>query len=567
MKIADAFGWFYHFYNLTIEGLVEEDFNEFNIIDNKLFYNTFGSMSYEYKKYELNRLMKSDYFGANFKILMDDLICEKRLGFCDFVPIYSLTGVILTNRYDKSFIEASLNLPKSRWRNYNEVRTFEDLDDFKETYISFNFGEKFTRIPAPEYSVSGLRINCDTDCYLNIHLQSSIKGWSMPKSTDKAPGLIIASGSVSKYLVEKMHDEELYVGVFLSRDGGLNWKMINRGKFIFEILDKGSIIIIGPKGQSTSYIKYSLDSGDTWNDLLISESPVLLYAITVKEENHLKKFLISTRSPKNYKAKSMVITVDISNLHERDCEHIKDDQVESDYEEWAPHTADEDGCVDGRRITIVRKKPDRKCFNPENFTLIFTKSRCECSDDDYHCDFGYVRSENGYCVKDPEINETISGVPPHCDKFYFISDGYRKNYESFCEGGVQHELSEKSCRSNWHIFSFLKWPSFLHFPSFKIFGGTVGWLLKLIVLAGIGYGLYKAYILNYHYYALDKMLMLWNKLKEFRQAKRVDSNVYSELQQKQFTLDQNLQNKNIESIFEVNEETEETENLDIANEN
>lgn len=51
--------------------------------------------------------MKSDYFGAHFKILMDDLVCEKKLGFCDFVPIDSLQGVVLTNRYDKSFIEAS----------------------------------------------------------------------------------------------------------------------------------------------------------------------------------------------------------------------------------------------------------------------------------------------------------------------------------------------------------------------------------------------------------------------------------------------------------------------------
>ena len=64
-------------------------------------------MSYDYKNHELNRLMKSDYFGAKFKILMDDLVCEKKLGFCDFVPINSLSGVVLTNRYDKSYIVAT----------------------------------------------------------------------------------------------------------------------------------------------------------------------------------------------------------------------------------------------------------------------------------------------------------------------------------------------------------------------------------------------------------------------------------------------------------------------------
>ena len=107
MKIADAFGLFYHFYNLTIEGLDENSFSEFNIIDNDQFFNTFGSMSYNYKNYELNRLMKSDYFGSKFKILLDDLVCERKLGFCDFIPVKSLPGVILVNRYEKSYIEAT----------------------------------------------------------------------------------------------------------------------------------------------------------------------------------------------------------------------------------------------------------------------------------------------------------------------------------------------------------------------------------------------------------------------------------------------------------------------------
>ncbi len=90
--------------------------------------------------------MKSDYFGAKFKILMDDLVCERKLGFCDFVPIKSLSGVIIANRYEKAYIEASLNLPKSRKKNYSSVRSFENLDDFKETFISFDYGETWERL-------------------------------------------------------------------------------------------------------------------------------------------------------------------------------------------------------------------------------------------------------------------------------------------------------------------------------------------------------------------------------------------------------------------------------------
>lgn len=33
------------------------------------------------------------------------------MSFCDFIPVRSLNGVILINTYDKSYIEASINLP------------------------------------------------------------------------------------------------------------------------------------------------------------------------------------------------------------------------------------------------------------------------------------------------------------------------------------------------------------------------------------------------------------------------------------------------------------------------
>ena len=79
-----------------------------------MFYNTFGTLVHNYKNMKLNKLMKSDYFGAHFKTLLDDLICDKRLNFCDFLPIHSLVGVVLVNQYDKTYIEHTLNLPKSR---------------------------------------------------------------------------------------------------------------------------------------------------------------------------------------------------------------------------------------------------------------------------------------------------------------------------------------------------------------------------------------------------------------------------------------------------------------------
>lgn len=114
MQVSDAFGWFYHFKSLELENLEEKQFNEFNIIDNEVLYSSYGVLSYQYKNTELHKLMKSDYYGSKFEIIQDDLVCEKAYQYCDFLPVKSLEGVVLVNVYEKSYIEASLNLPESR---------------------------------------------------------------------------------------------------------------------------------------------------------------------------------------------------------------------------------------------------------------------------------------------------------------------------------------------------------------------------------------------------------------------------------------------------------------------
>jgi hypothetical protein len=226
-----------------------------------------------------------------------------------------------------------------------------------------------------------------------------------------------------------------------------------------------------------------------------------MQAITVKEDTHMKKFLISAKSPKFYKKKAMVITVNFSNIHERECEHNKENLEESDYEEWIPHTIDEGGCLDGRKVMMVRKKPSRKCFNPENFTMFFMKQTCKCTDDDYHCDFGYAYDDEGRCVIDPEINDSTSNAqPPQCEDFFYKSDGYRRNYETYCEGGVSHKSTRISCSGkHWYSFSLgnfhwfgLKYVFWL-LVKVITFNGLLsgfGWIFKLFFMVGFGYGLF-----------------------------------------------------------------------------
>jgi hypothetical protein len=53
-----------------------------------------------------------------------------------------------------------------------------------------------------------------------------LEKFSLPRSSNQAPGFIIASGSVGKYLA----NDQIYFGdnqgVFVSSDAGVGWKMI-----------------------------------------------------------------------------------------------------------------------------------------------------------------------------------------------------------------------------------------------------------------------------------------------------------------------------------------------------
>ena len=58
-----------------------------------------------------------------------------------------------------------------------------------------------------------------------------------------------------------------------------------------------------------------------------------------------------------------------------------------------PHSTDENGCFEGRKIIMVRRKPERECFNEDSYSMYYVKDHCKCTDNDYHCDFGYSKDQ------------------------------------------------------------------------------------------------------------------------------------------------------------------------------
>ncbi len=53
---------------------------------------------------------------------------------------------------------------------------------------------------------------------------------------------------------------------------------------------------------------------------------------------------------------------------------------------------------------------------------------------------GYPNAHFALSVLNNEINVyNFLTDPPHCKDYFWRSDGYKKNYESFCENGVMHQ--------------------------------------------------------------------------------------------------------------------------------
>ena len=564
MKVADAFGNFYYFFDLEIENAHHDKFKTFNIVENGVTFQTFATMEHEYETYTTNFLMKANWFGSDFKILFDFLVCDQFMTLCDVLPIKSLAGVMIANRYKKEFVTFSENVPKSKRKNMDQIRRLNNIEDYKMTFISFDFGLTWDRIKAPTLDNKERPFSCDEDCYLNIHLFSSYKDFNTPASSDHMPGFIIGSGSVGNYLMTDKNDND--IGLFISRNGGLTWKMIKRGNYMFELLDNGSLIVIANRNFRDNYIQYSFDTGDTWHKIKFSDTALKVLSLTTKNSHELQKLIIDVANPKGYKNKSRVIALDFSNLHERKCVHDKENPDISDYEEFVPHLADDDNCYLGQEMVILRKKPDRECFNKDQFAMTQIKKLCPCKKTDFHCDFGFIANEkNGNCEFDKAMFETRTSkrekthsaymyldnyvhAPKHCKNYYFATTGYRRNFGNYCNGGQSRETIKKiKCPG-----TFVK--------------SLAGFVFKFSLIMLFLFGVYH---FNLHFLIIDFIMNIQDRIKGLKKKReekmkkkyetlRTDNDSKMALKdEEQPGLDDGEATRKINSIFDEEDDEEE----------
>uniref|UniRef100_A0A3B3UU92 Si:dkey-159a18.1 n=1 Tax=Poecilia latipinna TaxID=48699 RepID=A0A3B3UU92_9TELE len=324
----------------------------------------------------------------------------------DFTNITSLRGAYLTNKLD--------------------------IDGRIRSVISFNRGGTWRPLKKPQ------NVNCAGNvkrCNLHIHGEHSRRNQIVPMlalSEPTAIGLVIAHGSVGDSLSSSQHPD-----VFVSSDGGYNWRGTLRGPHHYSILDSGGLIVaveVHREGQVKT-IKFSTDEGQCWKSYNFTEQPFFFAGLA--SEPGTKAMNVSVwgfRPEEDGQPMWVAVTIDFQSLITRECN-------KKDYEEWLAHSTDKrnserNGCVLGMKETYRRLKKQSVCRNGRNFVVTKKQIPCPCTREDYLCDYGYYRHVNtSECVRQPNTPNKTFEMCLNGEEDELLTAGYRKVPSDKCQGG------------------------------------------------------------------------------------------------------------------------------------
>ncbi|XP_029317901.1 LOW QUALITY PROTEIN: sortilin [Cottoperca gobio] len=329
----------------------------------------------------------------------------------DFTNITSLRGVYLTNKL------------------YEDGRI--------RSVISFNRGGAWRQLNKPENVKCGEQVK---NCNLHIHGEHSRINRIVPilaLSEPTAIGLVIAHGTVGDSLSSSQHPD-----VFVSSDGGYNWRGTLRGPHHYSILDSGGLIVAveTQREGEVKTIKFSTDEGRCWKSYNFTEQPFFFAGLA--SEPGTKAMNVSVwgfRPEDDGQPMWVVVTIDFQSLITRECN-------EKDYEEWLAHATDgvdskRHGCLLGVKETYRRLKKQSVCRNGRSFVVSKKQSPCLCTREDYLCDYGYYRHINtSECLRQNAKNKTLE-LCLNGEEDELLTAGYRKVPSDRCEGGFNSQLA------------------------------------------------------------------------------------------------------------------------------
>lgn len=323
------------------------------------------------ENFEYGSIVKSNSNGTSYVLSLDG-VNRNTPGFVDFEKALGLEGVALANVVDN--IEAA---DKGQTKKL-------------KTLISHNDGAEWTPLQAPKEDSEGNAWGCDIEhpekCSIHLHGYTERKDPRDTFSSPTAVGFMMGVGNVGEHLGKKVDEDNIYT--FLTSDGGITWRAVRKGNYMWEYGDQGSIIVIVQEKAATDVIYYSLDEGITWIPYKFTNSKMEIESITTVPSDNSRNFLLWGRIASSSNEISTV-NIDFTGMKERSKQCTFDSENPEnpgdDYHLWFPkHPLSEDDCLFGHITQYVRKNPEANCYNGRKLpNLDPIKTNCSCTRRDF----------------------------------------------------------------------------------------------------------------------------------------------------------------------------------------
>ncbi|XP_954685.1 sortilin-like protein, putative [Theileria annulata] len=405
---------------------------------------------YEGSDVEVGNVYISDASGLNYSLSLPNNV-RASSGECEFDKVLSMEGIYLANFRDdsggyldpsqqfKTHVNGNVATKSDNMTQIEKKRRnvgHKKIESNVRTVISFNKGAQWNYLTPPKVDSYGQQYQCDPDrCYLHLHGITQFKNFAPFYSVENAVGLILGTGNVGDHL----SFDAANVNTFLSRDGGLTWREVHKGAFIYEFGDHGGLLVMAQDQSRTREVVFSWNEGASWFDFSLSKHDLSVNNIVIEPSSSATEFLLYG----NRNGVGVVFHLDFATLNQPACRGIwAINSSSSDYETWVPRDMAGNECLLGKKVTYKRRKQASECFNGRDFKRSVDRELCQCTRQDYECEVGFTRS----------IGSDVCKVEGHfleregcTSASYFYTNAYRKVPGDVCVGGWVPDLVAVPC--------------------------------------------------------------------------------------------------------------------------
>ncbi|CAH1258734.1 SORCS3 [Branchiostoma lanceolatum] len=307
------------------------------------------------------------------------------------------------------------------------------------TLITWDKGGEWSMVQAPEKDIHGQLFNCTLpSCSLHLHMDFSKTIYHIPSvmSRQSSVGLVMAQGNVGDDL------DSISSDVYVSHNGGLTWAQVLEDRYYVVFTDHGGAIVAVKleSGRPTDTLEYSCTEGQKWESFKFTDTPLLIDGVL--NEPGEATLIILVFGHLQADSRWYVVRLDFGSILTAKC-------TDQDYTTWVPSDQLGRQCLLGERKVYERRKMDSECYNGRNYEREINTTVCQCTPEDFECDYGFQRSGANRTVCtvtdwfDP--NQPLGECPE--GHFFLRSSGYRKIPSDNCTGGVtdQYKPREVPC--------------------------------------------------------------------------------------------------------------------------